>query len=330
MVIYGIDLAKEKFDVNFISKNGEPKYFIVENKFSKIMRFLVRLPEEVVLVAEHTGIYGNLLVFLCNQLDIPICLVSGYTIKHSQGLLKGKSDKLDSARIREYGERFFDKLEATEYESETLSELHELYTLRAQLVNKRKSIETHHREKKVKPYCSISAYNKTQKVILQLKTTIKEIEKELVQIIESEPVLKTTYELASSIMGIGPVTACDLIIKTGNFEKINTAKKAASYAGVCPFPNSTGKKVKKDRTSHMSDKSLKSLLHMCSMSALQYNQVYRLYYMKKQLEGKSHYLIMNNICNKLLRTVYSVIQSGKPYDRNYICLDPREKKKITA
>ncbi|MFO7975694.1 MAG: transposase, partial [Candidatus Hydrogenedentota bacterium] len=29
--------------------------------------------------------------------------------------------------------------------------------------------------------------------------------------------------------------------KTGNFKKIDTARKAASYAGVCPFPNKSGK-----------------------------------------------------------------------------------------
>jgi hypothetical protein len=55
--------------------------------------------------------------------NIPIALVPGYTIKHSLGLLKGKSDPLDARRIREYGERFTDKLVFSEYDKESIVEL---------------------------------------------------------------------------------------------------------------------------------------------------------------------------------------------------------------
>lgn len=34
---------------------------------------------------------------------------------------------------------------------------------------------------------------------------------------------------------------------------------------------------------------------------------------------------MNNIMNKLLRTIYSVVKNRTPYDRDYVCLDPRER-----
>ncbi|KAF5281395.1 hypothetical protein FQR65_LT14733 [Abscondita terminalis] len=50
-------------------------------------------------------------------------------------------------------------------------------------------------------------------------------------IIKSEAELSENYELAVSVMGVGPVIATDLIIKTGNFKTIDTARKAASYAG---------------------------------------------------------------------------------------------------
>jgi hypothetical protein len=77
---------------------------------------------------------------LCNQKNIPIALVPGYTIKHSLGLLKGKSDPLDSRRIREYGERFIDKLVFSEYEDEGIIELKQLYTLSNQLVKARRTL----------------------------------------------------------------------------------------------------------------------------------------------------------------------------------------------
>jgi hypothetical protein len=50
-------------------------------------------------------------------------MVSGYTIKHSIGMVKGKSYAKDAARIREYGEHFFYKLKYKQYDSEEIVEL---------------------------------------------------------------------------------------------------------------------------------------------------------------------------------------------------------------
>ncbi len=85
--------------------------------------------------------------------------------------------------------------------------------------------------------------------------------------------------------------------------------------------------VGKRKTSPFADKKLKSLLYMGAKSAVKHNKEYRLYYQKKQLEGKPHYLIMNNVSNKMLRTIYSVVKNKVKYRQDYICLDPRESKK---
>lgn len=55
------------------------------------------------------------------------------------GLSRGKSDQIDARQIRDYGERFFDKLRFVEYETEEMKELREIHVLRAQLVKERKN-----------------------------------------------------------------------------------------------------------------------------------------------------------------------------------------------
>lgn len=67
-------------------------------------------------------------------------LVPGYTVRHSLGLVQGKSDPVDAARLREYRERFADKLSFREYQSEQMSELRQLYSIRSQLVKARKEL----------------------------------------------------------------------------------------------------------------------------------------------------------------------------------------------
>jgi transposase len=328
--IYGIDLSKEKFDVNFLDEKRKEQHLVIKNDLKNIVKFLGSISSEALVVAEHTGVYGNLLLFLCNQTGISISLCSGYSIKHSLGLRKGKTDKIDAARIREFGERFYDKLKETKINSELMLELHELYSLRSHLVKERKMLLTKLKGTNRQPIMSIYANKVSTRLITHLSKEIEQTEGQLLEIISSDKSLEKNFNLTTSIKGIGPVTACELIIKTVNFKKIQTAKKAASYAGICPFPNASGQMVKKSRVSAMSDKSLKSMLFMCAKSAVAHNQEYRLYYKKKELEGKPHYLIMTNVANKLLRTVYKVIETGTPWDPNYICLDPREQKNKVA
>ncbi len=325
MQVYGIDLSMEKFDVNFIDEKGKEKQKEVKNGVVSISKFLSTVPKDAVLCAEHTGAYGDLLVYLCNQEKIPIALVPGYTIKHSLGILKGKTDPIDAGRIREYGERFTDKLVFSEYDEECIVELKQLNTLRSQLVKARKTLLTSDKGRKHLPMQSISVHNHLQPVLSGLDAEIEAVEKEIEALIKANEDLNENYELVTSIKGVGPVIATDLLIKTGNFENIDTARKAASYAGVCPFPNTSGKMVGKSRTSPFADKKLKSLLYMGAKSAVKHNKEYQLYYQKKKLEGKPHYLIMNNISNKMLRTIYSVVKNKTPYSQDYICLDPRER-----
>ena len=202
-------------------------------------------------------------------------------------------------------------------------ELNELYALRHQLVKERKMLLTHQSSKSQSVINSVAAHRTASRMIGSFNESINELEQQMMDIICSDDELKRTYALTTSVKSIGAVTACELIIKTGNFKRINTARKASSYAGVCPFPNESGNMVHKSKLSSMSDKRLKTLLYMCARTAVKYNKDFKHYYEKKQLQGKHHYLIMNNVANKLLRTIFSIVESGKPWDPNYICLDPR-------
>lgn len=325
MQVYGIDLSKEKFDVNFIDAKGKEKSLEVKNALASISRFLSSVSEDAILCAEHTGAYGDLLVYLCNQMNVPIALIPGYTIKYSMGLLKGKSDPLDSDRIREYGERFTDKLEYVEYPRENITELKQLYTLRHQLVKQRKALRTIDKGRGVLPMQSIDVHNHVSSVLVIMDMEITSIEDEIETLIMADQEMSENYELVTGIIGIGPVIATNLIIKTGNFKIIDTHRRAASYAGVCPFPNTSGKMVGKSKTSPFADKEVKTLLYMGAKAAVKHNKEYKLYYQKKELEGKPYFLIMNNVSNKLLRTIYSVVRNKTPYDKDHVCLDPRER-----
>lgn len=52
---------------------------------------------------------------------------------------------------------------------------------------------------------------------------------------------------------------------------------------------------------------------MASISAIQHDPELRLYYKRKVKEGKPKMIALNNVRNKLLARVFSVVKRGTPY-----------------
>lgn len=326
MQIYGIDLASEKFDVSFLDPKGKARHIVVKNNRQQIEKFLTQLPEDCRLVAEHTGVYGDMLLKLADLRGIPVSYVSGYEIRHSMGLVRGKSDPVDAARIREYGERNADKLPDTHFPSETLYALRELYSTRRLLVQQRKQLQTVLKSDSHRPNKNRMASDIKQQMIEELDTRIAAIEEEMKRLIDNDENLSKSSAIVQSVPGIGPVTATELIIKTDNFNRVGTARKCATLAGIAPFPNATGKTDKGAHVSHMGDKQLKSLLFMCARAAMTHFEKMRVYKMKKHdVEHKHIFLVLNNIANRLLKILYALIKKGEMYSPLYVARDPRLK-----
>ena len=66
MQVYGIDLSMEKFDVNYIDLKWIERKKEVKNRLDDISKFLATVSADVVLCAEITGTYSDMLVSLSN------------------------------------------------------------------------------------------------------------------------------------------------------------------------------------------------------------------------------------------------------------------------
>ncbi len=323
MQIYGIDISSKYLDLYSQDQKGKPVVKRISNKLKPIIKFIYSIPKDSTICAEHTGVYGNLLVQIASSLNVKIALIDGYVINKSFSMEKGKSDLIDSKRIWSYGIRFYDKLRFTTPLKESMHELKEIQTLRTLLVKQRKMLQTNLKGKEKQVINSVKVYQLQQELIGFLTNQINDLEKQMKLIIEQDQSLNENYKLATSVIGIGKIIATELIIHTENFTKIDTAKKAASFSGVCPYPNESGGNSKKQRVSKRSNKRMKSLLFLAALNVCNSNKEFRLYRERKMLEGKHFFLVMNNVANKLLRTIFAVVKSGDLYDPMYISKDPR-------
>ncbi len=120
-----------------------------------------------------------------------------------------------------------------------------------------------------------------------IKKSIKQIEVLIEKIIKEDPEIYTNYELIKSAPGIGHLTAVYIICCTNNFAAKISGKQLASYAGVVPFPHSSGISIKgKNKVHKMANKDLKKMLHLCALTAIKYYPEFKQYFDRKKAEGK--------------------------------------------
>ena len=323
----GIDVSKNWLDFTIMHESQVLKYDRIENSLSAIKDFFKGLKqvlafrlEHSLVCKEHTGIYNNHLLVYLTKLKANICLESGMHIKQSSGLKRGKNDKVDSQRIAMYAYKNRDEIKLWEPKRDVLVGLKYLTTLRNRIITVLKQLKTPLKEtisfvskaeqKKITDHCESS--------IAALKNDLVRINKEIESIIMADDELKRLFRLVSSVTGVGPVTATEIIITTNEFKSINCHKKYACFSGIAPFEHQSGSSIRgKTRVSSMGNKNVKKLLHLAALSASQAKGDLKLYYERKVMEGKNKMLILNAVRNKLIARVFACVKQNRLYERNY-------------
>jgi transposase len=322
--IIGADLSKKSIDfINHLSQ----EYLKTENTTRGYLEFISWLNNKkidcsaVMIVMEHVGLYSKQFEQFLHQKELAFTKVSGLAIKRSMGLVRGKSDKLDAARIARYGYQRLEDLIVTQPVNETLERLKMLHSLRERLVKHRAGLIT--AVKETRQTCSLKNSDimiaSQLQLIKSFTTQITKIETTMDELIKSQSALKTNYDLLQSVKGVGPVLALATVIKTSNFSCFNNARKFACLCGTAPFEKTSGTSIRgKTRVSHLADKRMKTLLDLAAKSAIQYDKELKEYYIKRTQNGKSKMSTINVVRNKILGRMFAVIKRQTPFIENYL------------
>jgi transposase len=321
--IIGADLSKKSIDLVCHLLNA---HIQIENSIAGFKDLLQWMRQqkintsETMIVMEHTGLYSYSFEKFLHQHPIAFCKVNALAIKRSIGLVRGKTDKLDAARIAAYGYEKKDKLVIDVPASDALKRLQILHSTRERFVRHRASLICSIKEYKHLGVSGKDVLMQTQQQLI--KNFDKQIEKlmtEIETIISEDQSLKQNFHLLQSIRGVGKVLALVAIIKTHNFTRFPNARKFACFCGTAPFEHSSGTSIKKkSRVSHLADKKMKSLLDLSAKSAIQYDKELRVYYLKRTEGGKSKMSTINIVRNKILYRMFAVIKRQTPFFENYL------------
>lgn len=324
----GIDVSKGTFDIALI-KNSDPSS-ILSDEFSNNHSGLVELEKfikqqglnmaETLICMEQTGVYCRLLSHYLTERKYHVWLEMPVQIIRSMGVQRGKSDSLDAKRIAEYACSRKDKAVLWQPPREVLIEINDLLSLRDRLIDSRKSLKQPIKELKdagLKEAANLIE-SKCKESLSAIEKEIKLIDKELNDKINKDSNLKKLFNLATSVPGIGRITAFALLYFTNEFKFYTNGKQLACYCGVAPFEHTSGSSIKgKTRVSHFANKKLKKLLHLVAMSTLTRNKEFAEYYNRKVLEGKNKMVVINAIRNKILHRLCAVIKRQTPYQLDY-------------
>jgi len=323
----GIDVSKNWLDLTVLKENVTVLYKRIDNSPEAITDFFKSLKvyqgykvSQSLVCMEHTGIYNNHLLNCLSALKANICLESGLQINQSSGMKRGKNDKVDSLRIALYAYKNQKEIKLWQPRRAILESLKYLTGLRTRLVNALKQLKTPLKESTrfISPSNQKIAIGHCQSSIEALARDLKELNKQISLLIKSDPELNRLFKLASSVTGVGPVTAVEMIITTNEFTSITCSKKYACYSGVAPFEHKSGSSIRgKTRVSAMGNKTVKKLLHMAALSASICPGDLKVYFERKVAEGKNKMQVLNAMRNKIIARVFACVRLNRPYEKNY-------------
>ena len=322
MKFVGCDVSKDKIDINLINEKGVEVSRTIQNQLKSIEKFFSTLPKDYSLCAENTGSYSQLLFDTAYYYRLNPVQISSHSIKYGSGTIRGKTDKIDALRIREFATRFQSRLFPYHPENQAIIELRELLSIRG-LVTKLETAITNHKKAKDRLRSRLLYPSRLEVEMLKyVRQLLRDIDQEFDLLLKSDQQILKNYNLITSIKGVSRMVGGYLIVLTSNFKKIRSAKVAASYIGVCPFPNESGTIKKPQKVHYIGNHNLKRLLYISCISMLRYNDEFKNYYDRKKGEGKHHNVVMNSMINKLLRKIFAIVRDGY-YDPTFIRKDPR-------
>jgi transposase len=264
---------------------------------------------------EHTGLYTRLLVHYLLSREVKVWLESSLQIKRSQGLVRGKTDRIDAQRIARYAHVHQNKAQIMQISVLTMEKLKDLQANRRRLMKALQSLRVSTAELQLFDPSSGKLIDQVNREAIRgLEKSLDKVDEQILAHIGEDETLKQKYDLMLTVKGVGKVLAAMLLVYTYGFTRLVDSRKLACYSGVAPFAYRSGTTVRgKTGVSKFANNDLKRVLHMAAISSVQHNSELHEYYQRKVQEGKNKMSVINAVRNKLLHRVIAVIKRGTPY-----------------
>jgi len=317
----GIDISKETFDIYFEQegKGCHVKLQQTEEDYKVLLRLISK---DAICIMEATGNYHLKLAHYLHQAGIKVIAENPLKIKRfsQMSLQRTKTDKADAKLICEYGRLILssNKLHCWQPDETEIGHLKQYDTVRHQLIKQRTALSNSEEALNALTHLNDEVTQVLNDMVTAVDKAIKQLDKGMLKLVKEHH--SETFDLVTSVPGVGPKTATLMICLTDGFNKFShdQVKQFISYIGMSPRTFESGTSVKgRAHISKVGNSRMRSMLYMCSWTAKRKNQQCIALYERLSGKGKPEKVIKVAIAHKLIRQVFGVIKSGEPFSKEY-------------
>ena len=293
-----IDVGKHQLNVA-LGSNGE--LFAEPNQSRAIARLAKRLAKlNCARVLIEGGSYQNVLVAGLRAAELPVVIINPRRVREfakSIGQL-AKTDHIDARVLADYGERI--QPPVRELPGKQSQALRGLWVRREQL------IEMLGMEENRLEHAPKALHRSLEAHIAYLRKQIKQTDHDLDREVRNSA-LWDTYELLSSVPGVGRVLTVALLSDLPELGRLNR-REIAALAGVAPFNCDSGT-LRGQRKIQGGRKRLRRVLYAATIASVRCNPVLRPFYARLREIGKPTKVALVAAMHKLLTILNAMLKT---------------------
>ena len=151
----------------------------------------------------------------------------------------------------------------------------------------------------------------TIRLIRELDAEIKDVEAAIQSIMEE------TRSPITTIPGIAVRMGAMILAEIGDFSRFDSPDKILAYAGMSPSTYQSGQLSLSGAYSHMEKRGsryLRYALYNATKYVCLWDPTFAAYLAKKRAEGKHYNIAISHAAKKLVRLIYAMEKSNRPYN----------------
>ncbi len=300
----GIDVSKATLDVALRPSQKTIQVPNTPDGVTQLWEQLSEFPIQQVIV-EATGGYEQLVALDLHDRGLMVSVINprqGRDFAKATGKL-AKTDRIDAQVLAHFGEAL--QPGATVFASQSEQDLQALVSRRRQLVEMLSAEKNRSSIAKQRVLPDVEAH------MDWLKDRIKQLDREIKELSQSDLQWRSRLTLLQSVPGIGPVISTTLLAALPELGKVSD-KQISALVGVAPLNRESGTYRGKRRI-WGGRAAVRAVLYMGALVAVRFNPVLKVFYDRLLSQGKAKKVALTACMHKLLRILNAIVRDQKPW-----------------
>lgn len=298
----GIDVSKSHLDLAFLNVQRSWRFSNNPEGINALTALLLK-HQPALIVLEATGGYEQAAFRNLSASHLSVAIVNPRRVRdfaRANGRL-AKTDRIDAHNLAHFAQvvRPHARPASTDAKQCLVGMMARRRQLHRMITAERNRLRNAHP----------AGLHQLQDHIDWLCQALKELDREVEDILQSDPELKAKADLLCSAPSIGMVTAASLLADCPELGTLDR-KKIAALVGVAPMNKDSGRKSGKRRI--MGGRApLRATLYMAALSASRYNPAIQPFYARLVGNGKEKKLALTACMRKLLTMLNAMMRDKK-------------------